>query len=228
MGKEELIKFYQNYKMIIFPVLVAICSVILIAVIVLPQTMKLLSSQEVENEILKKSQILEAKAQDLESYDQQDLSVKLNSALNSFPSDKDYAKAVGLLQELAIQSGFIISSLNLGADSQGGGGAQSYNINMAVLGPLDSVQNLLSSIESSSRIMRVKSLESSVKSDLSSASITLNIALLYSSFAGTATDIDSPLPELSEKDEEILAKLEPLKPDISSQLPARGKSNPFE
>lgn len=237
---KETLKFYQKYKIIIFPTIVAFCSLILLMVIILPQTIKLLDNQSLEKDILKKSEFLEAKAQTLASYDTQDLSSKVNYALNSFPSDKDFATAVGVIQDLTGKLGFTISSLTLAPDSAlEDTDTESYGINLSLSGSIGSLQDLLNGIESSHRLMRVRSVESSVKNEENVTTVFLTIAVLFSP-TSSSLNPDAPLPDLSQTDQEVLAQLAQISPPVSisapspvgpsspSQLPARGKPNPFE
>lgn len=237
---KEALKFYQKYRIIIFPTIVAFCSLILLTVIMLPQTIKLLDNQSAEKEILKKSEFLEAKAQTLASYDAQDLSSKVNYALNSFPSDKDFATAVGVIQDLTGKLGFTISSLTLAPNTVlEDTDAQNYGINLSLSGSIESLQDLLNSIESSHRLMRVRSVESSVKNAENVTTVFLTIAVLFSP-TSSSSDPNAPLPDLSQTDQEVLAQLVQISPPVSvsapssvgpgspSQLPARGKLNPFE
>ena len=239
MRKEDLLKFYLNYRLFIFPAVVAFSSVILIVFVIVPQTIKLLGNQSEEVKIIKKSDFLEAKAKTLENYDSLDLTAKLNSALNSFPSDKDFASAIGLIQNLTQQYGFTIASLSLGTGSLvKNTGIQSYGINLSVIGPVNLLQKLLNDIEGSSRLMRISGVESTAGKDSSLVNILLNIDVLYSDATGDIKSLDAPLPELSEQDQAVLTKLvsaappsalQPTQTESSStSTTLRGKTNPFE
>lgn len=235
MRKEELLKFYLNYRLFIFPIIVALSSIILMALVIFPQTLKLLSNQSAKGELLKRSQFLEAKAQALESYNEGDLTLKVNYALFSYPSDKDFVNSVGILQNLTAQTGYSISSLSLGSSSGSTQVSQSYAIKLDLIGPLSLLPTLLNKIEASPRIMRVSSLETNLTKDLQAVTVSLSIDVLYSAPPTGFGSIDSPLPQFTKEDEQILAKLAGAggasvqqNIQIPSQLPPRGKSNPFE
>ena len=114
MKKEEIIQIYQKYRLYIFPAIVALSSLTLIIFVIYPQTVKLFTNQKAGEEFFNKSEILASKVQALESYDKQDLSRKLNAALSSYPSDKDFVSAMGLLQNIATGAGFSTVSMSLG------------------------------------------------------------------------------------------------------------------
>lgn len=231
MRKEEILKFYQNYRLYLFPAIVALSSLILIIFVIYPQAVKLITNQQVEGEILSKSKLLETKAQALDSLDQADLEKKVNFALSFLPADKDFVSALGLLQDLTLKSGFSTTSISLGSGSSKNVNAQSYNLKLEILGPVTLLPILISNIENSSRLMRVSSLDISAKGASQAVTISLDIDVLYLSAPTDFGSIDSPLPSLSEKDDEIIAKL--AKGDTAvfqptTQLGSRGKANPFE
>src|SRR5207248_7865189 len=66
---------------------------------------------------ISRSSFLEKKAQALETYDQTDLNNKVNVSLVAYPTDKDFANVIGIMQNLTAQSGFAITNLSLGAGS---------------------------------------------------------------------------------------------------------------
>ena len=232
MQKEEVLKFYQKYKLYIFPMIVSLAALILIIFIIYPQTEKLINNQKSSEESLKKLNLLESKVSALESYDEEDLNMKVNTTLNSYPVDKDFAEVTGLLQNLTAQAGFSISTLSLGSGA-GSGSSQSYNIKLEMIGPVDKISTLLANIENSPRLMRVSSIETTVGRDIQGSTISLSVEVLYAPAPQEFGNADSSLPELSDKDQEILAKLVRVLPQTpeeqtSSQLPARGRANPFE
>lgn len=233
MKKEEVLKFYQTYKIFIFPSVVALSALILIVFVIFPQINKLLSNQKASGDDLEKLKFLEVKAQALEKYDEQDLSNKVEYTLSSYPVDKDFASVTGFLQNIVAKSGFSITSLNLGSSSSSVGNSQSYSLKLEITGPASSVSTLLNNIENSSRLMRVQNMEITVGTNAQESIVSLDVEVLYSPAPQAFGSVDSPVPELTSKDEEILARLSSTvvrasQPDSSAPLGPRGKSNPFE
>lgn len=245
--KKEAVKFYQTYKFSIFPFIVVFSSLILIIFVIYPQASRLLTGQKTEIEILEKAKVLEAKAETLESYDPGGLSSKVGYTLASFPVDQDFTTGITLLQDLSARSGFAITSIAVGIAPVTGKSSQSYNIKLDLSGPENLLPIFLSSIEDSPRLMKISSLEVSARAG-QLAAISLSIDILYSPIPGNFGSVDSPLPALSADDEEILTKIarvsstasiisplfqqplqQPLQqPQDSTNLPPRGKLNPFE
>ena len=147
--------------------------------------------------------------------------------------ERDFPTVVGLLQSLTAESGFSIISLSVGAGLPKDTGSQSYSVTLDILGPVNSLSPLLQNIENSPRLMRISSIETAIAKDLGSATASLIVDILYSGAPKEFGGIESALPELSQKDEEVLAKLAQVSPGVAdpftlSELPPRGKANPFE
>lgn len=234
MNKETVGKFYLTYRLYIFPSVVAFSCLILIIFVIFPQMIKIIGNQKAESDFKFRANFLESKIQALESYDETDLQRKVRYALNVYPPERDFGDALGLLQGIVSQSGFNIVSANFGDSSTKQGGSQSYALKMEIAGVRSLLSVLLSNIESANRLMKVSSMEISGSGDQQSVNVVLGIDILYASIPGSFGSVDSPLPELSEKDEELIARLSAFFPatvDVSQTpvtLGPRGKPNPFE
>lgn len=228
MKKEDLLKFYAQYKLFIFPLVVGISSLILIVFVILPQTIKLVTNQGAEEELFNKSQFLEVKAQDLDNLDQEDLSRKVQYVLGVYPADKDFGNIVGIIQSVTSGAGFNIVALNIGDQN-----AQNYIITLQVSGPRTLLPLLLSTVEKAPRLIRLDSLEISSTSGSQGIEASLGLNILYSPAPTTFGTVDSPLPTLSSEDEELLTTLasqNPISEGVEEVVDSgpRGKANPFE
>lgn len=233
MKKETIAKFYLNYRLYIFPAMVALSSLFLIVFAIYPQTAKLITNQKAQGDLTNKSQFLETKVSALESYDGEDLSRKVAVALSAYPTDKDFGNVVGLLQQLVGQSGFNITSLALGNVSSQADSSSSYEIKLQITGSKNLLSILLNNLENSARLMRVNNIDVSSGSNPQIIDISLGVAVLYSSPPQSFGSIDSPIPKLSQENEELitrLAKVTSVSVSPPQQAPSlsRGKANPFE
>lgn len=234
MKKETILKFYSNYKLLIFPAAVALSSLILIVLVILPQTIKLVTNQKVGDDLLSRSQNLEVKAQTLESINEEDLSRNVGYALAVYPSDKDFGNVVGIIQKITSQAGFNIVSLSLAGAGTAQAGSQSFNISLQLTGSKALLPILLSGFENAPRLMRVGSLEvSSSASGAEGVQVSLGLDVLYADAPRDFGTVDSPLPQLSAKDEELLVKLarvggQSVSAGRTGVSTPRGKTNPFE
>lgn len=230
MNKEAIFDFYNKHKIYIFPAVVSASSLFLIVFAIYPQTSKLITNQKIQGELQARSDFLEVKAKTLENFDVSDLTRKVEYALYSFPQDKDFGNVIGLLQQIGAQSNFLVNGINLEGGSSKTAGSQSYNVRMEVNGAKNLLPLFLSNIESSVRLMKVNSIDISGKND-QSTDVVLGIEILYSPLPQTFGSTDSPLPQLSEKDEELLTTLGGSVPSVSLSeglTSTRGKANPFE
>lgn len=232
MKKDNILRFYQTYKFYIFPVVVVVSSLFLIFFAIYPSTIKLLNNQQTVESLTVKSKFLESKVTALENYAGTDLPRKVDVALISFPTDRDYGNIFSLLQQLAADSGFTISSISIGNAATKTGGAESFIVNLDMKGSKLLLQNLLNSIESSPRLVRVSNLEISSSPVIQVSNVLLGIEVLYAQLPQNFGSTDSPVPELTEKDEGLLTKLAkavaPTQQASTSFHSPRGKPNPFE
>ncbi len=231
--KKNIAKFYSDYKLYIFPLIVTISCLILIIFVIYPQVVSLITNQKKVGDFQLKAKFLDSKAQALEGYNQPDLNQKVSLALSSVPADKDFANVLTLIQTLAAQSGFNIVSLALGGTVDNKPNQQSYSVKLELLGPKSLVANLISGFDNSSRIMRVNNIEVSSGKDSNTLDVALVVYVLYSPIPSNFGSIDSPLPEINQKDQQLLSKLSssiqlPQAVESLNQLPPRGKVNPFE
>lgn len=241
MTKIEILKFYQTYKFFLFPSIVVISALILLVFVIYPQTIKLLTNQKSASDITKKVAFLENKVQAMEGYNPEDLKIKVDSALSSYPVDKDLAIIIGLMQDITAKSGFNISSLSLGSGGKKDGNAQSYIIKLETIGLITSLPGFLKNLESSTRLLRISSIDVSIGKD-QAVNLGLIIEALYASAPEDFGSIDSPIPELSQEEQVTLTKLARAAPvSIQTSVPSQtsiptepvitgpvGRDNPFE
>lgn len=231
MKKETIAKFYLQYRLYIFPAIVALSSLFLIIFAIYPQTAKLIENQKTEGDLVNKSKFLTTKVVALESYNEEDLSSKVGVVLNAFPAYKDYERILGLLQGLTMESGFTISSIALSGTSGQAGNSNSFGIKLEIKGPKALFQNLLTSLENSPRIMRIGNIDITTAQASEAVDAAVGLEVLYSSMPQNFGSIDSPLPELTQKEEELLASFAERSASASpsaAQSSQRGKANPFE
>ncbi len=233
MKKEEVIKFYINFRLYIFPAVVALSSLFLIISVIFPQVVKLLENQKAIGELTNKSKFLDTKVVALESYNSEDLSRKVGFALSSLPADRDFGNILGLLQQAISQAGYTINSVSFGSATGKVGTSSSYEVKMEIKGSKITFQTLLNNLENLIRLVRVSSIDISTNQLTQALDIALVVEVLYSPIPQSFGSVDSPLPQISQKDEELLARLAVganvivSSPSATLGLP-RGKSNPFE
>lgn len=232
MNRSQALNFYSKYKIFIFPAVVTLSSLFLIVFLILPETVKLVTNQRVGSELLNKFSSIEVKAQKLEEYNQEDLSQKVQYALRVYPTEKDYEGILGVLQAVAVRSGFNLGSFSLQGESQIG--SQNYGVSVTFSGLKSLIPTLLSSIENADRIIRVNKID--LSENAQQVELDLALSVLYGQLPGELGSVDAPLPQLSQEEDELLVKLAVSQPQPVVEIPTeepiievpRGKINPFE
>lgn len=233
MSKEGLKEFYQKNRGLIFPVLVGLASLLLIFLVLIPQIGNLISNNSSLTQVQEKSRFLEVKASELQNVDEVQLQKDLNISLNALPSNKDYLEVINLIQALLPQSGFSLNSLQFGQDTNQSA-KPAFTVKMELSGSRSSLNVLLTNFESTYRPMRIASIETNTKEQNSafiSAVILLNI--FYSPLPTTLGSVETPLPKLTDKDQELINNLAKVITPVSSTGPVSGnvqlgKSDPFQ
>lgn len=233
MKKEAVATFYSKYRLYVFPLIVTLSSLFLIAFAIYPQTVKLISNQKAISNLINKSNFFETKVTALESYDETDLSRKVGLALSTYPVDKDFGNAVGLLQQLTVQSGFNVKAISLGGSGKLGK-SESFEIKLEIQGPKALLSTLLNNLENSSRLIRVMSIDISSNQNSGAVDASLAVEILYSPIPQNLETVDSVLPSFSQKDEDLITTLarvnataQSFSATESSAVSPKGKSNPF-
>lgn len=233
--KEQLQTFYQKNKIMLFPVVVAVASLSLIILVIYPQIAKLVANQQAYNEVLERSQLLEVKASELESLDEDQLSSNLSLALTALPTDQDLGGIIGVINQVVSNSGFTTVSLSLGQPSNTQSSGSQFGLRVEAIGSRESLDILLNNIESSARVMKVSGVEMS-SGKTGGVTVVVSIDVYYQPLPNTIGGVEAPLPKLSNEEQAIIAKLASTIPassvSTSSQTPQslgpRGKANPFE
>lgn len=230
MNKESFAKFYQKYKLLIFPLVVALSCLILIIFVLIPQIGVFLKNSRSQQEFSARSQFLDAKVAALENLNEPELLNRVSYVLASLPREKDFASTIALLQKITAESGYVIASLTFGTGEGKGAGGQSFGVRMEVVGPKTLLGSLLSSIEVSSRLMKISSMEISSGKEVDIVTVNLALEALFAPMPATLGSIDTPLPEISAGEEELLSKLSSTAASQPQPLSATqiGKTDPFE
>ncbi len=222
--------FYAKYKIIVYPVVLGIASLMVIIFIIFPQLGVLLSSQDTINKSAERLKILEVKAEDLKVVDESGINKKLQTAILALPEDKDFTTVISLIRILVAQSGMELTSLQLGQLQGGVSNLNGFSVKMEVKGLMQTFSNLLKIVDNSSRVMRISSIEVNVVSG-NTATATLGVDVYYSPFPKDLGNIEVSLPRLNQEEENLLANIAKSQIASLSGTPAllpRGKVNPFE
>lgn len=236
--KEEAIKFYNKFKIFIFPGIVLVSGAILIIFIILPQLSGFIEGKEnIEAEKLK-LQKLEVKAEQLNVIDENDLNKKLQVVLTSLPIEKDLTTVIAVIQKLGNQSGVILNAVIFGSgkEDKADRGIANFTVRVEITAPKANFKQFLTNIERAPLLLKAQSIEisSSGRDDILSVGLTIDV--FYSPTPTNLGGIESEIPTFSPEEEDLIVNLSqtvttaPVTLFSSSNPPniPRGKSNPFE
>lgn len=206
MQKENLQKLYYKYRFYIFPVVVVICSVVLLAVVIYPQARKIMDISKAQVDTDGKAAQVKAKVDALNSLNSSDLTTQMNVLLTVLPEDKDYPGLIQILKNTILSRGLILVDFQVGGS--GSAAAKSsglYTVMISLKGTKSAVDDFISSVEALPRMIRIQNLDFNLGKapDIVTANITLNI--FYAPAPTAVGAVDSPLPKLTEKDQQMVA-----------------------
>lgn len=216
---------FLQYKVFIYPLVVGIASLIIIIFVITPQLLGFLTGRDELKQKKDRINILAVKAKELENFDQQEYTNELLNAFYYLPSSKDFGNIIGVFRELTASAGMSLTSLHPSTGSQ----TDAYTVRAEVVGPATSLGDLIEKIESSPRVMKLESVDTSTStSGLLNA--TLTVFVYYAPPPQSLGSVDSPLPVLTEANLALLRSLSLPAGQSSGEtivIPS-GKSNPFE
>lgn len=233
---KNITEVYAKYKLLIWPILSGIASVVILVLVIIPQLLTYLNIRGQISDIVSRSGKLEVKAQSLDAIDENLSEANLKLAFAVLPADRNVPSAVTILQSLITQSGLTLKSTSYSAAARGAS-KDSYQLNVTVLGQISNVRNFLMGLRDSGRVFQVESINVQFQKSGSLVEAEIPITVFYGLALGKVGALEQEPPKLSEKEEKLLVDLSLLanNPKIlavtgeasASSVPI-GKSNPFE
>lgn len=221
---------YDQYKIFIYPVLVAGASLFLILFLILPQITGFFGGRENLEQARNKLEILSVKAKDLEAINEEDLRKKMGLTLLALPPERDFAQVIGVIQEVAKSSGMTLVSVQIGqAQSSNIGGG--FPVKVEVVGSKFAFGSFLKNVESASRVMKAGAIELSFSKVQDSVNALVMVDVFYAPTPSALGAVTDNLPKISPEDEKIIVSLSKAPVSTYSGIPKDiplGKSNPFE
>lgn len=234
MNTSLLKSFYSQYRSVIFMSATGIASLILIGVLIIPQILSLIDSNKAYQEITSKSQFLEVKAEDLQRINSEELKNKLNTSLSVLPAEKDLNDTINVMQSITQNSGFELRSLNF---SDVSAERKAFGVKLEVAGSKDMLGRLLANLETSYRPIKIRTMDIIVPKAGNNINGTIDVDVFILPIPSSIASVDAPILQLSQSDEDLIASFVEQTSQAgittspatqTTNLPSRGKSNPFE
>lgn len=228
-------KFYDKYKLWLWPVLVAIIIVAIMAVVITPQFAEYLKTKEEISRLTAQAEKLEQRAQLMEEIDQVATKEGLQVVLTVLPSDQEVPEALSSLQNLVDRSGVLLKSVSYASSKSKTNDKDSFQLSTGIIGPFSSIKDFLINVKGASRIFRVDSISARFQKDGTIVDADIPLSVFYNSaFVVPQVAVDQSVPELTEKEEKLLSQLSEsmaqtaIAPVEEAPAGPLGKANPFE
>ncbi len=222
--------------------LIVIASVIILTLVVLrPISVKLWSLKQDNKNQQKKLATLLTKFQQLESFDEYELEMKVKKLNKVLPNEKPVMMFLASVTNMARDKNLSLGKIELKPgeiyqEKKAGGSVsttekvQSMELSFLVSGPMNNISAFLEELEKTAPLMRVESLSFSLPEEGEEEGMKsiLDIKVFYQFLPEKLGSVDSPLLFMTLREEKILAEVENYKSfETETTFVPVGKKNPF-
>lgn len=200
---EKVKELYSKYKAWIWPAGSGVASVVILALVIIPQLLNYFTVDGQISKTRRKIDVLETKAAGLENIDQAKMKKDLDTVFRVLPVDQGVPEAITTLQQIVNQSGLSLKSISYGSSKND----NSFNLSMTVVGQVPSVRSLLLKLKESPRVFRIEGITAVFQKSLSAAEVEIPITVFYEPTSQASGELDQPVPSLSQPEEELLKNL---------------------
>lgn len=235
MIEKQLKGFYNQYKLLVWPICTTLASAVILVFVIIPQLLSYLNVRTQIGQLQMRVDSLDVKAQELQQLDGNKITQQFNSAFTVFPTDPQIPSALVVLQGLADNSGVKITSTTYATGQHGSSGQNSFVLDLTVDGSITQMRSFLTSLQSTTRIFQVTSISAHfTKNYMLEADIP--IAVFYQPSSSVTWSVEQEMPTFSTKDEQFLSQViqqvtnaqqETQRVEASYSAVPVGKLNPF-
>lgn len=217
-----------DYRKLAFPVVSVLVSAVVIFLVVLPQIIQLINNQKILNDLNTQVDNLDSKIAALSSISTPEYETNLNIVTKALPGSKDYIDSTPYIQDAIDKSKVQLTGLSF-SESPATGALSAYQIKVDITGNLLQLNQFLSQINRSVRVIRVSKIDITSGSSGGDLSATISILAYYSAVKKPNLSISQPVINLSEQEQSELIKLDKsLKTqDVKTPTGQVGRSDPF-
>lgn len=217
-----------DYRKLIFPLASIITSVIIFVLVVVPQVLQLFENQNELNSLKNQADNLDSKISSLAAISTPDFELDLKLVSNALPLSKDYIDSTPYIQEAVDKSNVSLTGISF-AESPQVAGVNSYMIKLDIDGNLTQLNQFLSIINHTPRVLRVDRIELSGDSNQSKYSATITIKAFYSPIQKQALTLTQPVVNLSDQESNQISQLEKTIKNFNLKTPTDqvGRNDPF-
>lgn len=224
---------YIKYRQFIVPGIVLVIAILISALVTIPQFFRLFETYKTIGQLSEQKVFFQTKVAKLKSIDQNQEQKDLDTALLALPVDKNIPGVTGELLVALSGSGMSLDGIAFSNSPAESEKVEEFTLRMDVTGSQGALTNFLSRVKLTPRIVKLTSLDVSKGKDNKIAA-TVGLVTLYQQLPKNINAVDEAVPEIVDKDTQVLAdiraKAEALPSANSGQTAsssAKGKLNPF-
>lgn len=199
-------EFYYKYRIFIIPVVVGLICLIVIAVVIIPQTIELFKEKDTVGTLNNRITTLNNKTTELGNLDENKLNQDLMTALTVLPTERDVPQAMAVLQNLIAKSNLSLTSTSYSTSAKASD-QSNFSLTISVMGSIVSTRNFLNTLSEGSRIFKVESISLKFLPDSTVASVDLPLTVFYQPTPKVALTIDQPVAKIDANEAELLNSL---------------------
>jgi Tfp pilus assembly protein PilO len=222
---------YKKYELYVIPAITITLLIGMILLIVVPNIFQYFDVEKNLLETNTKIAFFQQKKSNLQSVNKDEYTKGINNSLVILPGDSEPPSAISQLYHILGLTNMQVQNIAF-SDSGNDKGGKSFKISLELNGSFSELTNFIIKLKEAPRLMRIHSLE--VSSPSSSTNVYTSIVLnaYYEPLPKNISNLDQPLAQISDKDLEILNKLQNTGfPIVSEEIDysgPKGKPNPFE
>ncbi len=232
---------YIKYKMILWPIIAGVSSLVVLSLVIVPQLLAFVSTRDAITNIDNRFHSLEVKAEELSQINNQKAKSDLQAVFSVLPTDMDVPQAMTILQNLVLRNGLELKSTAFVGNKNSN--QKSFQLNISVAGGMGSIRNFLVSLQDAPRIFQVESINAKFQKNNAQIMADIPITVFYQPQTNQSNQVDQPVPKLNQEEEDMITRftriagviqnLETPQPASGSTLPPAsstpiGKLDPFE
>lgn len=232
---DKIQEIYSKYKVAVWPVGSGLASLIILALLVIPQLFSYLDTKKTIGDSKEHLDQLEVKAADLKQIDEGAVNRNLRVVLTTLPTEQDIPRAMAILHSWVARSGLSLRNAGL-ANTQVAAGGNSFQFSVTVAGPIILVRDFIINLQNAPQVFQIGSIRAKLLRSESAMEIEMPVSVFYEPLGKGGQALGELA--LTPDEEELLRRLE----RASQALPASasastggdinsvplGKPNPFE
>lgn len=225
---------YAKYNLFFFPVITIIIALLILFLVTIPQTFKLITNNELLEELKQKKTVSQTKIRTLNEVDTSQYKTDLNDVLTILPNEKEIPSAINSILQLISLSGLTLTNFSIGTNGKPINGVENFIVSIDITGSANQIKDLINFTEQSSRLIKITGLNLNYGSDGVSQT-SMDVLVFYAPLdTSIKTDNSQTLTLLSPEDQALLDKIKQNTQTVSSAQTdtpildgPTGKDDPF-